>query len=296
MHIYGITDQLGIPWELSKDTPFSSAPTFIGFVWDLENKTVGLTSAKHTKYTDTVHEWLCTTAHNLEQVQTLYGRLSHTTFVIPEGSTYLTSLQSMLGIFGSNLFMPCRQLQGTISELHWWLWVLSSKPPIPIPVHLHATDHQAFSDASSSCSLAIIISPKWRAWRLSRHWKNNGRDIRWAESIAFEMLICALLTLDCSSSSLKVYCDNQGIVDGWKKGRSWNTPTNNTFWRIHALLASPLCWVFPSYVPSADNPVDGPSHGRYPPAASLLPPVPILEDLHRLILNYDNPECDTLCI
>ena len=40
-HIDGITNQLGIPWELSKDTPFSSAPTFIGFVWDLENKTVG---------------------------------------------------------------------------------------------------------------------------------------------------------------------------------------------------------------------------------------------------------------
>ena len=45
-HIDHITNRLGIPWEPSKDTPFSTTPTFIGFIWDLENKTVGLTAAK----------------------------------------------------------------------------------------------------------------------------------------------------------------------------------------------------------------------------------------------------------
>jgi hypothetical protein len=38
-----------------------------------------------------------------------------------------------------------------------------------------------------------------------------------------------------------VYCDNQGVVDGWKKGRSRNTPTNTTFRRIHNLLVFPSC-------------------------------------------------------
>ena len=42
-HINQISDHLGIPWEPSKDTPFSSAPVFIGFVWDIKNKTVALT-------------------------------------------------------------------------------------------------------------------------------------------------------------------------------------------------------------------------------------------------------------
>jgi hypothetical protein len=45
-HINRISDHLGIPWELSKDTLFSSTPTFIGFIWDLENNTVGLMAAK----------------------------------------------------------------------------------------------------------------------------------------------------------------------------------------------------------------------------------------------------------
>jgi hypothetical protein len=295
-HIDQISSQLGIPWELSKDTPFSSTPTFIGFTWDLENGTVCLTTAKRLKYMNAINDWLRTTAHDLEQVQKLHGRLSHASLVIPEGSAYLTSLQLMLGIFGNNPFMPRRQPRGTIDELHWWLHTLNSKPPIPILHYLHTTDHQAFSDASTSRSLAIVIGNKWHAWRLHKHWKSSGRDIGWAESVAFELLICALLTLDQSSSSLTVYCDNQGVVDGWKKGRSQNTPTNATFRRVHDILASPPRRVFVKYVPSADNPADGPSRGRYPPAALLLPRISIPKEIDSYILDFDDPQCDALGI
>ena len=72
-HIDQISDRLGIPWELSKDTPFSSTPTFIGFTWDLKNDTVSLTTAKCTKYINAIHDWLHTMVHDLEQVQKLHG-------------------------------------------------------------------------------------------------------------------------------------------------------------------------------------------------------------------------------
>ena len=210
-------------------------PIFIGFIWNLKNNTVGLMAAKRSKYINVIHEWLRTTAHTLKQVQKLHGRLFHTSLVIPEGSVYLISLQSILGIFGKKPFMPCRQPRGTINELQWWLHTLSSRPPIPIPHYPHTVNHQAFSDASTSHSLAIIIGNKWCTWRLHKHWKYNEWDIRWAESVAFEFLIHTLLTLDQSSTPLMVYCDNQGVVDGWKKGRSRNMPTNAMFRRIHDL-------------------------------------------------------------
>jgi hypothetical protein len=69
---------------------------------------------------------------------------------------------------------------------------------------------------------------------------------------------------------LTAYCDNQGVVDSWKKGRSRNTPTNATFRRIHNVLASPPRRVFTKYVASADNPADGPSRGKFPPTMLLL--------------------------
>ena len=202
----------------------------------------------------------------------------------------------MLGIFSNKPFMPCRQPRGTINELHWWLHALNSKPPIPIPHHTHSTNHQAFSDASTSHGLGIVIGNKWHAWRLHKHWKSNRRDIGWAESVAFELLIRTLLTLDQSSTPLAIYCNNQGVVNGWKKGRSQNTPTNATFRRVHNLLASPPRRVFAKYIPSADNPADGPSHGEYPPTTLLLPQIAIPEEINHFILDFDDPWCNALCV
>jgi hypothetical protein len=204
------------------------------------------------------------------------------------------SLQSMLGIFGNKPFMPHRQPRGTIDELRWWLHALNSRPPIPIPHHPFAVDHRAFSDASTGYGLAIIIGNRWRTWRLHKHWKQNGRDIGWAESVAFELLVRTLLTIDRSSTPLTAYCDNQGVVDGWKKGRSRNTPTNATFRRIHNILASPPRRVFTKYVASADNPAYGPSRSKFSPTTLLLPRIPIPKEISGHVLDFDDPRCDTL--
>ena len=85
-HINHITDHLGVPWEPSMDTPFSSIPVYIGFVWDLENKTVSLIPAKQLKYSNVILKWLGVSAHILEQVQKLHRQLSHASLVIPEDS------------------------------------------------------------------------------------------------------------------------------------------------------------------------------------------------------------------
>ena len=181
-----------------------------------------------------------------------------------------------------------------VSKLHWWLQALDSKPPIPIPFHPLALDLCAFSDASTSHGLAIVIGDRWRAWKLHDHWKCDGRDIGWAEGIAFKLLIRTLLTINHSSTPLAVYCDNQGIVDGWKKGQSRNAPTNAAFRRVHTLLASPLRQIFTRYVPSADNPADPLSHSQYPPTSWLLPWIPIPEEIRNLVLDFDDPICAQL--
>ena len=72
-HINHITDHLGVPWEPFMDTPFSSIPVYIGFVWDLENKIVSLTPAKQLKYSNVILKWLCVSVHTLKQVQKLHG-------------------------------------------------------------------------------------------------------------------------------------------------------------------------------------------------------------------------------
>ena len=51
-----ISAKLGIPWERSKDVPFGKVVPFIGFDWNLENKTVSLQEKKKNKYLDAVEE------------------------------------------------------------------------------------------------------------------------------------------------------------------------------------------------------------------------------------------------
>ena len=131
--INSISEQLGIPWELSKDTEFSSCPVFLGFKWDLTHKTVKLTDAKCLKYVGAIKKWLQSETHTLSEVEKLYGKLVHASLVIPEGAAYITSLQRMLALFSNQPFMTHPQPRGTVLELNWWLRALKSLTQLPSP-------------------------------------------------------------------------------------------------------------------------------------------------------------------
>jgi len=55
--IDSISATLGIPWEVSKDQPFSPTTTYIGFVWNLQERTVKLSPEKATKYLRSIEDW-----------------------------------------------------------------------------------------------------------------------------------------------------------------------------------------------------------------------------------------------
>ena len=227
--IDSISHPLGIPWEKSKDTPFSHKPVYLGFEWDLQRKTVCLTEHKRQKYSSAILQWLRSPCHPLSDVEKLHGKLSHATLVIPEGSAYLMSLQTMLGMFGDKPFMPRTQPRGTSKDLDWWLHTLENPIPLPIPHNPTSLDLGAFSDACTSFGIAITITGRWRAWHLLPGWNTDSQDIGWAESVGFEFLIRTLLTLDSSSTPLTVYGDNQGVIEAWQAGCSRNKPTNAMF-------------------------------------------------------------------
>ncbi|TFY68112.1 hypothetical protein EVJ58_g1197 [Rhodofomes roseus] len=280
--IDAISRELGIPWQTEKDVPFSHEFPFTGFLWNLETREVSLPPAKAAKYRQAITEWRAPghRTHTLEEVQKLYGKLLHASLVVPAGRCYLTELESMLGIFHSNPFMPRTPPRGTPADLDWWLDALS-QPSISraIPGPLPVIRLDAFSDASSGTGIAIVIGDRWRAWTLQPGWERDGRDIGWAESVGFELLVRCLLACAELPQRIRLFGDNMGVVGGWKKGCSKSRPVNSTFKRIHRALAGRRVDVFLSYVPSGHNPADDPSRGRYPPAQLLLPPVPIPDDI-----------------
>ena len=284
-----ISDRLGIPWERSKDVPFGRAVPFIGFDWDIEEKRVSLQQKKREKYRKAVEEWRLRKAHTLEDVRKLYGKLLHTCLVIPEGRAYLTKLECMIGIFHNSPLKPRHPPRHTDQDLLWWLRILS-QPSLsrPIPGAQEVLDVQAYSDASSSVGIGIVIRNRWRAWTLKLGWNTDERDIGWAEAVGMELLIGSILQQAPRGTHFRVFGDNRGVVEGWWSGRSRNPQTNEVFKRIHLLLRVHGCSVYTRYVPSASNPADGPSRGIFPDRSNLLPPVNLPPELKQLVFPLDH--------
>ena len=222
-------------------------------------------------------------------MQKLYGKLLHTTLVVPAGQAYLTNLEAMLALFNNRPFVPHTPPHDMPHDLVWWAKLLDAKTlsrPIPGPTPLKDVD--AFSDASSGFGIGITIGKNWQAWQLLPGWKAEGRDIGWAEAIGFELLVLSILSSSCGSINFKVYGDNKGMVKGWWKGRSRKKQINLIFRCIHALMGTQQSSVHTRYIPSKENPADDPSQGVYPPASLLLPKLNIPHELNSLIVNFDS--------
>ena len=249
---------LGIPWQQPKDIPFSSKTTYLGFVWDLDAHTVALLDTKKAKYTKALDEWLRRHTHTLNELEQLYGKLLHASLVIPQGCAFITNLEAMFPLFHHELFKP-QTLPWTVpDDLAWWSSSSLSTPPLPIPTKEESSDVHTFSDASNT-GVAITIGTHWRAWALDPGWRADGWDIRWAEAIAFELLSHAVTQHFPDIKHFCLFCNNQGVVEGWWKGQSCNPAINKVFRRLHSLEQDLGVSIHSKYIPSADNPADRPS-------------------------------------
>ena len=65
---------------------------YLGFLWDLNACMVAVLTEKKAKYLDAIEEWHQKLRHTLVEVQGLYGKLLHTSLVIPARRGYLTNL------------------------------------------------------------------------------------------------------------------------------------------------------------------------------------------------------------
>ncbi|KAJ8455566.1 hypothetical protein ONZ45_g18907 [Pleurotus djamor] len=290
-----LSAELGIPWQVSKDQPFSSSVRYLGFLWDLPTRSVSLLPEKAEKYTSTIHKWLAGSTFNLQQTASIHGKLVHASLAIPEGRPYLRELDTMLSICSDRPFMlhsPPRRLR---HDLEWWLGALSAPLlPSPITLHIPIGTTNAFSDASSSHGIGIVINGYWRAWALAPQWTTLGgsRDIAWAEAAGFELLVRAIIFLFPHYGRIELFGDNVGVIDAWKKCKSRNREVNQVFKRIsRAINVAPgLMSVSATYVPSELNPADGPSRFIFPPAKFQLPRFPIPDELIPLITDVsDSP-------
>ncbi|PAV19700.1 reverse transcriptase ribonuclease H [Pyrrhoderma noxium] len=256
------SQRIGLPWKHDKSTPFADTFTYLGFLWNLSTRTVTLHPLKRAKYQAALQEWNSRPFHSLLQVQSLYGKLLHTTYVCPEGRLYLTGLERMLPTFDSNPNRPHRPVKNVGADLLWWEQLLSFHSlSRPLPQFTAYNNLLAYSDASSK-GIGLVVGHSWAAFHFSNSFRQRNRDIAWAEAAALQLLVLALDHFPLSSRRFLLHCDNSVVTEGWKVGRSRNIHINEIFKHIHSYLQARHFEIQLSYVPSEFNPADLPSKGQ----------------------------------
>ncbi|KEP46856.1 putative reverse transcriptase domain protein [Rhizoctonia solani 123E] len=266
--VYALADRLGWPWKRAKTVPFGSSFVYLGLNWDIPKRHVSIPCKKREKYSKRVRTWADASKVSLKETQEVIGSLVHCSMVIPEGRPKLAGLIAFAASFPhahSKRFIRKAPSTRALSDTSWWLEILQIKdigcqiqiPPPPM-------DLEIFTDASTSHGLGVIVGSEWAAWTLLDGWKQDSRDIGWAEAIAVEMAIFWVIQNGIRRTSITVRCDNQGVVFAWKAGRSRNAQQNDTIARVMALCMSNDIHLSLEYIESALNPADRPSRGLSP--------------------------------
>ncbi|KAB5587927.1 polyprotein [Ceratobasidium theobromae] len=272
--VYQFADELGWPWKRSKTKNFDSTFSYLGFTWDLQTRQVHIPEAKRSKYINRINEWLHSPSVSLLDTQKLIGSLVHCSLAIPDGRAHLSGLIKFNSAFPLDPRQSFRRFTKSIASItnaNWWKNRLLhgpfgsdlSPPPPNLDIRIH-TD-------ASNYGVGIVINNEWSSWHLIEGWKSKDRNIGWAEAIAVELAVEHITQQGIQNATIRIHCDNQGVVLAWKAGRSRNDAQNHTLSRIAARAASSNLWIDLVYINTHDNLADKPSRGIPPPNLSATP-------------------------
>ena len=258
---------LRIPWNLKKEKDFASLVVYIGFLWDLDEKRVSLTEKKRIKSLVKVNSFIAAYSGMrapLDRTQSLLGTLAHIAFVYQCGRPFLPALQCFISTFIS--IHECRFPQPRMmSDLKWWRDMLTAPciyrqlRPSEEPI-----DIDMWVDASTSFGIGMIFRKRWAAWKLADGWnvKGSGREIGWAECVAMELAVLAVVEAGMRDCRVLLRGDNMGVIGAIRRRRGRNIQQNELIRRIDNIADTLNIDLDPIYVDTKINLADKPSRGE----------------------------------
>lgn len=265
--IYDIASGLGWPWKHSKTRPFATTFKFLGFIWNLDRKTVEIPDDKRVKYISKLEKWTASSRHTRKEAEALHGTLVHCSLAIPDSRSRLPALSRFASKFPidrpNSAFLTRTPNSSVLSDISWWMDTLASpsfcgsnltRPP-------QASDIEIWVDASTSWGVGVVFDGEWETWKFKDGWKKNGRDIGWAEFIAVELGLLTAVARRLSDIHLVMKSDNQGVIAALAGGKSRNPEQNRVLQRTVAIMQEHAIWLSSKYVESKINLADRPSRG-----------------------------------
>lgn len=297
---------LGVPWSMEKTKPLADIQRYLGFNWNLSDKSVAFPVEKLDDLQALLLHWFDTSARfTSQEASRLHGKLVHATTIFPIIRPFLRSIARFALKFQS----PRARLRSTDSvraDVKWIADMLHKTPntlPLtqPTPVDL-----QWWGDASTSFGIGVTVGPAWEIWEWSPGFHVGPSleyDIGWAEAVAIELgLQLAVVTHQIGTHSagqvFLVRSDNEGVVTVLNKGRSWSRQTNTVLKRIYMMLATLGVQLRAVHVRSDENITDPLSRGDIPAFLSQVPQdatrkrhsLPLPHSLSNALRSWSSPQ------
>ncbi|KAJ3555895.1 hypothetical protein NP233_g12097 [Leucocoprinus birnbaumii] len=91
------------------------------------------------------------------------------------------------------------------------------KPSLPPPPFLarEQDPDTVYVDASGS-GIGFTFNNQWQSWLLSKHWRQDGRNIQWAEAVAVELGIRLMIDSGLAATKIVLKSDNLNVVNAIK--------------------------------------------------------------------------------
>ena len=97
--IYNLATYLGWPWKDSKTEPFLSHFKYLGFIWSLSDKTVGISAEKKEHYLLKLTPWIPGQKFSRKDTESILGTLVHCLLALPDGRSQLPILSCFTSSF-----------------------------------------------------------------------------------------------------------------------------------------------------------------------------------------------------
>ncbi|KAE8242704.1 hypothetical protein A4X03_0g7984, partial [Tilletia caries] len=229
-----VTKDINFPWNPAKTIDFSDSPRYIGWVFDIARRKVILPRDKADKYKDRALPFTEGGKQSLKDTMKLLGSLQHVAYVSRDLRPWLSELSGFVAGWERNNPFQMRHVKPEVQrEAAKWVAELSLVPFVrsfarPTKVF----EQKVWVDASSEWRIGVIVGDAWSAWSWTPGWDADGRNIGWAEAVALELGLRAALALGARDSLVKFFSDNQGVLFGYKLGRSRGKQVNSVLKRV----------------------------------------------------------------
>ena len=138
--IFNFTSPLGWPWKESKTRPFAPKFKYLGFIWDLAEKSVQIPVEKKIRYLSKLEPWLPDKKFTQREAQSLLGTLVHCSLAMPDSRSRLPALSRFVTSFNTapSPFVRKSPHSSVLSDITWWRnrrlrWFPSTETPASKP-------------------------------------------------------------------------------------------------------------------------------------------------------------------